>query len=238
MKRKLLSFARDMGMIALGAAVIAGAVGLLIAGLFAIADVWFRPADGALPAEDPAEGIGMRTETVGAVIALTGADWFAPEEAETVWEAPRDIGCPDWNVDSTLWGWDGHHMEVWEMDLYSRIVYLEFWGTSPECTEAGADSILRLWDLGEYGDTIGELLMAQYAPGYYVYSPMAYVWDWKYDAQGLANIRQICEEKFTNGPVWCAPYFRLWYYHDWATPCYCLDGVYFSVPAVTIGGAK
>lgn len=134
----------------------------------------------------------------------------------------------DYNINSTLWGWDGHGMEVWEMDLFARIAYLEFWGTSPECCEAGVDSILRLWELGEYGTTIGELLMAQYAPGCYVYSPMAYVWDWQYDEQGLANIRALCEERFTNGPEWCAPYFRLWYYHDWAVPAYEIDGVYFS----------
>lgn len=141
----------------------------------------------------------------------------------------RDIGAPDWNLCTSRVGWDGRLAEEWELDLYARIVYLEFWGTSQECTEAGADSILRLWELGEYGDTLGELLMAQYAPGYYVYSPMAYVWDWEYDAEGLADIRALCEERFANGPEWCAPYFRLWYYHDWAVPAYQLDNVYFSV---------
>lgn len=136
----------------------------------------------------------------------------------------------DYNINTTLWGWDGHGMEVWEMELFVRISCLEFWGTSPECCEAGVDSILRLWELGEYGNTIGELLMAQYAPGYYVYSPMAYVWEWDYDEQGLADMRKLCEERFYNGPVWIAPYFRLWYYHDWAVPAYEIDGVYFSVP--------
>lgn len=142
----------------------------------------------------------------------------------------RDICTPDWNLCTSRVGWDGRLAEEWELDLYARIVYLEFWGTSPECTEAGADSILRLWELGEYGDTLGELLSAQYAPGYYVYSPYAYVWDWTYDADGLADIRAMCEERFANGPEWCAPYFRLWYYHDWAVPAYEIDGVYFSVP--------
>ena len=141
-----------------------------------------------------------------------------------------DAGCPDWNVDSTVYGWDGHGMEVWEMDLFSRIVYLEFWGTSEACVEAGIDSMLLLWDMGEYGRTMGELLSAQYAPGYYVYSPYAYVWDWDYDAQALADIRAMCEERFAAGPEWCAPYFRLWYYHDFGTPAYEIDGVYFSVP--------
>lgn len=141
----------------------------------------------------------------------------------------HDIGSPDWNLNTSRVGWDGRLAEEWELDLYARIVYLEFWGTSQECTEAGADSILRLWELGEYGDTLGELLSAQYAPGYYVYSPYAYVWDWTYDAEGLADIRALCEERFANGPEWCAPYFRLWYYHDWAVPAYQLDNVYFSV---------
>jgi len=173
-------------------------------------------------------------------------EWWKPEEPMAAeWEEPknadlvltveeesevvtRDAGCPDWNVDSTLWGWDGHGMEVWEMDLFSRIVYLEFWGTSEACVEAGIDSMLLLWNMGEYGRTMGELLSAQYAPGYYVYSPYAYVWDWTYDAQALAEIRTMCEERFVNGPKWCAPYFRLWYYHEWAVPAYEIDGVYFS----------
>lgn len=157
--------------------------------------------------EAPAEGVGYVAET-------------APV---------RDICAPDWNLNTSRVGWNGRLAEEWELDLYARIVYLEFWGTSPECTEAGADSILRLWELGEYGDTLGELLMAQYAPGYYVYSPMAYVWDWEYDAEGLADIRALCEDRFTKGPEWIAPYFRLWYYHDWAVPAYQLDNVYFSI---------
>lgn len=206
----------------------------LLAAVIAAAAGTLHPV--SLPQDKPGEGVGRYADAeiyrggVYSAPAEIEEDWFRPEEAPVVWTAVRDIGCPDWDVDSTLWGWDGHHMEVWEMDLYARIVYLEFWGTSPECTEAGADSILRLWELGEYGDTIGELLMAQYAPGYYVYSPYAYVWDWMYDAEGLADIRALCEERFRDGPVWCAPYFRLWYYHEWAVPAYQIDGVYFSVP--------
>ena len=159
--------------------------------------------------------------------------WWDPDSAEIVYQDPitRPIhgDALDYNLNTTLWGWNGHGMEIWEMDLFARIVYLEFWGTSRECTEAGIDSMLLLWDRGEYGRTMGELLSAQYAPGHYVYSPYAYVWDWTYDAQGLADIRAMCEERFANGPTWCAPYFRLWYYHDWATPAYEIDGVFFSV---------
>ena len=157
--------------------------------------------------------------------------WWNPEDAEIVYQStPIHSDALDYNLNTTPLGWDGHGMEVWEMDLFARIVYLEFWGTSRECIEAGIDSMLLLWDMGEYGRTMGELLSAQYAPGYYVYSPYAYVWNWQYDAQGLADIRAMCEERFAAGPTWCAPYFRLWYYHDWATPAYEIDGVYFSVP--------
>lgn len=138
-------------------------------------------------------------------------------------------GGIDWNIETEIIGWDGHRMAVWEMDLFSRIAYLEFWGCSAECIEAGVDSILNLWNLGEYGRTMGELLSAQYSPGYYVYSPYPYVWEWDYDYSGLAEIRLICEERFASGPVWIAPYFRLWFYHDWAIPAYEIDGVYFSV---------
>lgn len=206
-----------------------------------------------LAADTPSDGIGRVYTAEAARYAATTAQakegtalrvwcetdenlpaWWNPSEAELVYQAP--IAQPthgdalDYNLNTTLWGWDGHGMEVWEMDLFARIVYLEFWGTSRECTEAGIDSILLLWDRGEYGRTMGELLSAQYAPGYYVYSPYAYVWNWTYDAQGLKDIREMCEERFTSGPEWCAPYFRLWYYHDWATPAYEIDGVFFSVP--------
>lgn len=157
--------------------------------------------------------------------------WWDPDHAEIVYQStPTHSDALDYNLNTTLWGWDGHGMEVWEMDLFARIVYLEFWGTSRECIEAGIDSMLLLWHRGEYGRTMGELLSAQYAPGYYVYSPYAYVWNWTYDAEGLADIRAMCEERFAAGPTWCAPYFRLWYYHDWATPAYEIDGVFFSVP--------
>lgn len=163
--------------------------------------------------------------------------WYRPEEEMAVeWEAHPPVGISpggiDYNICSTVWGWEGHGMEQWEFDLFVRISYLEFWGTSRECCEAGIDSILLLWNMGEYGKTMGELLSAQYAPGYYVYSPYAYVWSWDYDAQGLEEIREMCAERFQNGPTWCAPYFRMWYYHDttWSTPAYTIDNVYFSVP--------
>ena len=125
-------------------------------------------------------------------------------------------------------GWDGHTMESWEMTLYARIVYLEVWGQSRACCEAVADSILQLWDSGYFGTTLGGLLSATAEDGSLVYSPYAYVWDWDYDAEGLAEIQALCEKRFVNGPTWDAPYFRLWYYHPWAEPAYEIDGVYFS----------
>lgn len=146
-------------------------------------------------------------------------------EAEQV---RKDAGCPDWNLDTTLWGWDGHTAEPWELDLYTRITYLEFWGTSRECCEAGADSILQLWDSGYYGDTLGELLSARAEDGSLVYSPYAYIWDWDYDPDGLEEMRELCNERFCGGPEWSAPFFRLWFYHPWAVPMYEIDGVYFS----------
>lgn len=137
-------------------------------------------------------------------------------------------GGIDWNLCTDLVGWDGHRMEIWEMDLYARIVYLEFWGTSPECCEAGADSILRLWESGYYGPRISDTLTARAEDGSLVYSPYAYVWDWEYDPEGLADMRALCEDRFYNGPEWAAPFFRLNYYHDWAVPMYQIDNVYFS----------
>lgn len=167
-------------------------------------------------------------------------EWFMPEEAEIVWEdvsdisagdinVPRkDIGCANPEEDAVLAGWDGHTMAEWEMDLFARTLYLEFWGCSETCCEAGADSILNLWASGYFGDTIGELLTATAENGSLVYSPYAYVWDWDYDADGLAEMRSICEERFYGGPQYDVKYFRLWFYHPWAVDAFVMDGVYFS----------
>lgn len=185
------------------------------------APAWYRP-DEPMSAEWE-ESYGQVTETNEE--AVSGDFGVFCGEAEQV---RKDAGCPDWNLCSTLYGWDGHTAEPWEMELYTRITYLEFWGTSPECCEAGADSILRLWDSGYYGETLGELLSARAEDGSLVYSPFAYVWEWDYDPEGLADMRTLCEDRFYNGPEWEAPFFRLWYYHPWAEPMYEIDGVYFS----------
>lgn len=230
--------------------------GLIAAGCWAAEHVTLRPADGEpLPAQVPGEGIGRAPAVIrylGAPEAgeigtavyfdtYTEGDapvpaWWNPDEPMAAeWEAPEphppvgiDCGGIDWNLCTDLEGWDGHRMEVWEMDLYSRIVYLEFWGTSPECCEAGADSILRLWESGYYGPRISDTLTARAEDGSLVYSPYAYVWGWEYDPQGLADMRALCEDRFYNGPEWSAPFFRLNYYHDWAVPMYEIDNVYFS----------
>lgn len=196
---------------------------------------------GAPEAEEIGTAVQIDTYTEGEGPAPA---WYRPdEEMAAEWvdhnaEAGKmaephppvgiDTGGIDWNVCTELTGWDGHRMEIWEMDLYARIVYLEFWGTSLECCEAGADSILRLWESGYYGPRISDTLTARAEDGSLVYSPYAYVWDWEYDPEGLADMRALCEERFYNGPEWSAPFFRLDHYHDWAVPCYEIDGVYFS----------
>lgn len=143
-------------------------------------------------------------------------------------EKVKDIGCPDWNADSAVTGWDGHTAEPWELDLYARIMYLEFWGTSPECCEAGADSMLRLWESGYFGSTLGGVLSAVTETGAYCYSTYPAVWATEYDPDGLAEMRALCEARFEAGPEWDAAFFQLYGWPDWAEPCYELDGVYFS----------
>lgn len=141
-----------------------------------------------------------------------------------------DPGGIDWNVCSTVWGWDGHGAELWELDLLARVFYLEFWGTSLPCSEAGCDAILNLWDSGKYGRTLFEAL-SYYDPQYgYTYRVYPHVWETKYDADGLAWCREFCEERFLNGPEWSAVYFQLGGYHDqeWVPPLYEMDGVFFS----------
>lgn len=131
-------------------------------------------------------------------------------------------------TNGVIWGWDGRYCDLWEMELFAKVMYLEFWGTSPECCEAGCDAMLRLLESGEYGDTLGELMSAEYAPGKYVYSVYPDVWTTKYDEDGLAEMRTLCKERFSVGPVWIAPYFRKDHYHDWGVPAYNLNNVFFS----------
>lgn len=153
-------------------------------------------------------------------------------QSDTVdYNTRRDIGCPDWNLDTTLWGWDGHTAEVWEMDLFSRVFYLEFWGASLPCCEAGCDAMLRLWDSGLYGSTLFDSL-SYYDPKYgWTYEVYPWVWETEFDTDGLAWCRAFCEERFCAGPEWSAMYFQLGGYHDpdWVTPAYEIDGVYFSI---------
>ena len=66
------------------------------------------------------------------------AEWVdhnaeAGKMAEPHPPAGIDAGGVDWNICTDIVGWDGHRMEVWEMDLFSRIVFLEFGISSPEC---------------------------------------------------------------------------------------------------------
>lgn len=148
-------------------------------------------------------------------------------EAEQV---RKDAGCPDWNVDTTVYGWDGHTAEPWELDLMARVFYLEFWGVSDPCAEAGCDAILNLWDTGKYGRTLFDAL-SYYDPDYgYTYRVYPRVWTTDYNADGLAWCKEFCIERFLNGPEWECVYFQLGGYHDtdWVPPLYEMDGVYFS----------
>jgi len=163
-------------------------------------------------------------------------EWYRPEEEMAVeWVAAEahppvgiDPGGVDWNIETEMVGWDCHRMAVWEMDLFSRIVYLEFGISSQECREAGIDAILRLWESGYYSSTMFGTLSAVAENGKPAFSTYSEVWNEEYDYEKLARISEECEERFANGPVWTAPFFRTGHYHEWAVPCYEIDGVYFS----------
>lgn len=183
--------------------------------------------------------LGSDVNAIHAADVLDYAEFYgseAPGEGvgrmeQTTAQAPAASGVTADVLDYThgvLWGWDGRYCELWEMELFARIMYLEFWGTSPECCEAGVDSVLRLWESGYFSDSLGGTLSAQNEGGGWVYSTYAYVWDWQYDAAGLADMKALCVERFTNGPEWSAPFFQLGGYPAWACPMYQVDGVYFS----------
>jgi hypothetical protein len=142
-----------------------------------------------------------------------------------------DPGGVDWNLCTTIWGWDGHGAEAWELDLFARIFYREFWQPNLTLCEAGCDAMLGLWDL--YGGTLFETLSHVNEDGSYTFSTFPGVWEAEYDPDGLAWCRAYCEERFYNGPVWPAQYFRKGHYHDWGEwspiPAYEIDGIYFSI---------
>ena len=198
------------------------------------------PAEGVGRAETyadaPVKGAAEVLESAGTILRVfceTDSplpSWWSPETAEIVYQAEpvKDIASPDWNLNTSIVGWDGHRMEVYEMDLFARIVYLEFNGTEPECINAGIDSILNLWDSGYFGRTIFETLSATAENGSLVYTTYGYVWDWDYDYALLKEIRTICEERFVNGPRYGCHFFQLYGFPFWAQPLYEIDSVYFS----------
>lgn len=252
MKRRIMQVIREGAMCIIGALFALAAAFIIVAGIYQICE-WchlIRDAKADTMAADiPAVGVGRvpeaarylggeEAEEVGASVRIWCEDdvplpeWWDPDSATLVWsDAPKkDLGCPDWNLDSSLVGWDGHMMEEWEMDLFAKVFYLEFWGTSPECCEAGCDSMLNLWATGLYGNTMGECLSAKNDQGRWIYAPYPNVWTTDYDPEGLADCRRLCEERFANGPEWECVYFQLYGFHDpsWTVPLYEIDGVYFS----------
>lgn len=161
--------------------------------------------------------------------------WYRPdEEMSAEWEetaAVEDVGGSHPEYDSLLYGWDGHTCEKWEMDLFARIFYREFWQPNLTLCEAGCDAMLGLWDL--YGGTMFETLSHVNENGSYTFSTYPGVWKIEYDPDGLAWCKAFCEERFYEGPVWPAQYFRKGQYHDWGEwspiPAYEIDGIYFSI---------
>ena len=158
--------------------------------------------------------------------------WYDPTEkmsVEWVEEKPEnDIARLNYDWNTLIYGWDGHSCERWEFELFVKITYLEFWGTSVECCRAGADSILNLWDSGYFSDTLGGTLSATAENGARVYTTYNYVFDWNYDEHGLNEIRAICIDRFVNAPQYDCEFFQLYFFPSWASPCFIFDGVYFS----------
>lgn len=172
-------------------------------------------------------------EAVSVDYVITSGENLQVAEAEAHAPEGIDPGGNDWNLCTERVGWDGHRAEAWELELFARIFYREFWGTSPECCEAGCDAILRLWEKGEYSATLGGTLTAVTDSGAYAFSTYPAAWADDYDAAGLDWCRAYTAARFAAGPEWIAEYFRLDGYHDWGEwspiPAYEIDGVYFSV---------
>lgn len=202
------------------------------------------------PAEEEETALWVYVEGEG-----TPPEWYRPDEPMAVeWYAdnsddmgeiwaeyggnmephPPELISPggvDWNIETELVGWDGHRMAVWEMELFSKIFYKEFWQPNLTLCEAGCDAMLQLWDLN--GGTMFETLSHVNENGSYAFSTYLGVWQEDYDPDGLAWCRTYCEERFYEGPTWPAQYFRKGQYHDWdewsPIPAYEIDGIYFSI---------
>lgn len=190
---------------------------------------WYRPDEpmSAEWADHSGEGTKMVAED-----HFPDTGKMVDEDINVTCSAPEGIdpGGIDWNICTDLVGWDGHRAEAWELDLFARVFYLEFWGTSLPCSEAGCDAILNLWASGKYGRTLFEAL-SYYDPKYgYTYRVYPHVWETDYDADGLEWCREFCTGRFINGPEWECVYFQLGGYHDtdWVPPLYEMDGVFFS----------
>lgn len=185
------------------------------------------------PAEEEETALWVYVEGEG-----TPPEWYRPDEPMAVeWYAAEphppvgvDPGGIDWGLETTLWGWDGHSMTVMELNLFARVFYLEFFGASVPCCEAGCDAMLNLWASGIYGQTLFEAL--SYCDPQYGYTYEVYPWVWtsEYDAEGLEWCREFCLERFVEGPIHETMYFQLYGFHDtsWTIPLFECDGVYFS----------
>lgn len=200
---------------------IASTVAWIIAGIIAFGAIWtlfcvsLSSDVGGMDVIDHGEFYGIPAEGVG-----------REPNAQATHTTHGD--ALDYNINTTLWGWDGHGMEVWEWELLSRIVYLEFNGVEPECMNAGIDSILNLWDSGYFGNTLFGLLSATAENGALVYTTYGYVWEWDYDYAVLNDIKAMCMERFIDGPQYGCHFFQLYCFPWWAEPLYEIDSVYFS----------
>ena len=164
-------------------------------------------------------------------------EWYAEDhfaevgnmvEAEPHPPVGVSLGGVDWNIETELVGWEGHRMTGVELDLFSRITYLEFYGTSEECMNAGIDSILNLWNSKYFGRTLFETLSATAENGALVYTTYGYAYDWDYDYTALEEIKALCLERFVEGPRYNCCFFQLYGFPAWAEPLFKIDSVYFS----------
>jgi len=195
---------------------------------------------GAAEREEEYESAEEETEALKRYVEGEGEapEWYDPTEPMAVeWEDVPDIvqrtdaGCPDYNVETVLYGWGGRVAEQWELQVLARVFYLEFNTTSEFCWTAGADAILNLWGSGLYGETLGAALSAVNDFGKYVYSVYPYIWTEDFDADALKRCYDFCLERFMSEPEFEVMYFQLYGYHDpsWTIPCFECDGVYFSM---------
>lgn len=130
--------------------------------------------------------------------------------------AVMDIGCCE--ADTCI-------LTESEIDIVSRLIWLEARGESTDCQKAIAEVLYNRLQSGLWGESIEDVIYAQ-QNGYWEFEPVPYL----YTAEIDKEICDIVKYVFTYGSEIDSDvlYFRANHYHAWAIDEFHIDNTYFS----------